>query len=324
MYRLEPNGGSGEVLHLLFSMVDAPAGEGDRQPFHTHQAGRITTEVRSNRVALATVFALWCCMPATMLRILSIDHDASHLGAASAIHHSVVAAFKLCMTDAAIAVAAGRTGFGMFLDDGLGSDALRRATDAGLWIARKYPVTPRVPTEVLATWPRRHVVKVMADARATALDPLARRLQDIIAVAGAAEVTGRELLLEALPADGQSTAELISRLHAAGIRPCWWLIEPPATLRDWGRIESEAHRSAACRGIVIIARSADVASTFSSARARPMVRGFVGGRSVFGPVLPRFLSGDFTTHDATRELARRFRDMAQSFEAAAASAGEPT
>jgi 5-dehydro-2-deoxygluconokinase len=254
------------------------------------------------------------------LRLLSIDHGAHDLepvARAAGADPARLPVFKRLAVAAAIEVAHGRPGHGMFLDLALGRDALAAATAGGLWLARQYPHgASEAPAEILATWPVRHVVKAIVNARSDARTPIERRLPEVAAIAACCERSGHALLVEALPAPGQSIADLGRRLERSGIAPAWWLVEPQPTAVAW-REASDGLATPGCSGVITIARSADVEPDFALAAAAPAVRGFVGGRSIFGAVLADWLVGRLGDGGAVAELARRYGAMCAAWDRAA-------
>jgi 5-dehydro-2-deoxygluconokinase len=245
------------------------------------------------------------------LCILSIDHGAHDLemiasevgGDPERLPH-----FKTLAVVAAARVAGGKSGFGMFLDGEIGREALIRAAAHPLWLARQYPHDRSGTFATVALgWPVTQTVKLIANARSDARRPLKAHLPEIERVEAVAQAQGREVLIEALPAEGTTTASLLRSLYARGLKPAWWLVEgqDAAGWRD---------ASAALRdndpsypGFIVIARTVEgAAETFGSARAAPLVRGFVGGRVVFGEALRGWLAGRLDDVAATETMALRF------------------
>lgn len=251
------------------------------------------------------------------LRILSIDHGAHDLDAVAVrlgADPRRIPAFKVLTVEALRDVAAGRPGFGTFLDGALGGAALAHAARHGLWIARQYPHgTASRPGDELASWAPIEVVKLILNGRPDARVPLAERLPEVQAVAVAAGAAGRPMLIEALPAPAETTAAMIGRLKSSGLRPAWWLVEAEADAAGWHHL-AEAAADARFRGFVVIARTADVAATFRLARTVAAVTGFVAGRSAFGPTLEAWLAGQCDDSEARSDIAARFGRMAENWD----------
>ena len=278
-------------------------------------------------VALARIHRATTRLPrAATLRFLSIDHGARDLvprvvglGGDPAI----LPGFKRLVVDAVAEVARARPGHGVFLDGALGRDALFAAGDHPLAIVRQFP---QGQPEAFATspgeWPVGQIVKLIANARADALTPLERNLDDIREVAAICRADGRELLVEALPAEGDSAAGLIARLARDGIAPDWWLVEPMPDPAAWAEL-AQAARAADphVAGLVVILRSLDeVEATFGPALGEPLVRGFVGGRAIFGPVLDALATGADQATAKAMLIERHGRAVA-AFDAALALNG---
>jgi 5-dehydro-2-deoxygluconokinase len=254
------------------------------------------------------------------LRIFSIDHGAHDLdGVARELgaDPARLPLFKALAVQAAAQVAGGNTGFGMFLESDIGREALFRAHDHPLWVARQFP-HDRV--DAFATnpseWPVVQTVKLIANARSDARTPLATRLPEVERVAAVARAQGREVLIEALPEEGESTAGLLRGLYARGLTPDWWLVE--------GQDESGWRAAAAavrdndpfCHGFIVIARNMEsAAETFKFARGEKLVRGFVGGRVIFGDTLRGWLGGQLDDVAAVTDMAARFAALVKMWDA---------
>ncbi|KAF0228242.1 MAG: hypothetical protein FD175_2023 [Beijerinckiaceae bacterium] len=252
------------------------------------------------------------------LRILSIDHGAHDLvpmAKALGADPARIPAFKALAVKAAARVAAGRPGFGMFLDGDLGREALFRTVDHGFWVARQFPHGDTAAfASNPAEWPVTEVVKLIANGRADALMPLEARLDDIRRVMPICLATRRETLIEALPGAGQTTADFMAALYAEGLKPDWWLIECQ-TGDGWQAVADVIERyDPLCRGLIVIARSADAGPELRIAAKMPHVRGFVGGRAIFGEAFKGWLAGALDDEAAIRAMAARFATLAEAFD----------
>lgn len=248
------------------------------------------------------------------LRIFSIDHGAHDL---ESVAQDVGAdprrlpSFKVLAVEAAAKVAGGESGFGMFLEGEIGREALFRAADHPLWIARQFP---HDRTDAFAAnpveWPATQTVKLIVNARRDARTPLATRLPEIERVAAVTLAQGREKLIEALPAEGKPTSFLLRDLYAHGLKPDWWLVEGQDSAGWKDAAAAVAENDPFCRGFIVIARAMEsAAKTFETARAEPLVRGFVGGRAIFGETLKRWLAGEIDDAAAVRDMAERFASL---------------
>jgi 5-dehydro-2-deoxygluconokinase len=253
------------------------------------------------------------------LAILSMDHGPHDLepiarrygGDPARIPH-----FKTLAVRAAAAAAlarAGRAGegVGMFLDGSLGREALFRAEDHDFWVARQVPHGERIR---LTEWPARQVAKLIANGRSDARTPLARHLPEVKQVSAAAQALGREVLIEALPPEGESTADMLEKLYAEGLKPDYWLIELQHDPASWAAVDAVigAH-DPYCRGAIVIARNAQSGPDLAKAGKQPRVAGFVGGRSVFGAAFQLWLSGGIDDDAAVELMKRQFETLADAF-----------
>jgi 5-dehydro-2-deoxygluconokinase len=141
-------------------------------------------------------------------------------------------------------------------------------------------------------------------------------LPEVKRVAAVARAQGREVLIEALPEEGESTAGLLRGLYARGLTPDWWLVE--------GQDESGWRDAAAvirdndsfCHGFIVIARNMEsAAETFKFARGEKLVRGFVGGRVIFGDTLRGWLGGQLDDVAAVTDMAARFAALVKMWDA---------
>lgn len=253
------------------------------------------------------------------LRILSIDHgghDLIPVARALGADPARIPAFKALAVQAAAKVAQGRPGYGMFLDGDLGREALFRAVDHGFWVARQFP---HGDAAALATnpgeWPVTQIVKLIANGRADAMMPLAQRLDDIRRVLPMCVASRREALIEALPGAEETTAAFMARLYAEGLKPDWWLIECQPDAAAWHAVSAVMDRyDPWCQGAIVIARNAEAGPELRIAAHMPRVRGFVGGRAIFGEAFKGWLSGALDDEAAVAAMATRFSALAEAFD----------
>lgn len=256
---------------------------------------------------------------AEALRILSIDHGAHDLvpmAEALGANPSRIPAFKALAVMATAKVAARRPGFGMFLDGDLGREALFRTVDHGFWVARQFPHGDATAfASNPAEWPVTQVVKLIANGRADALMPLEARLDDIRRVMPICLATRRETLIEALPGAGETTAAFMDRLYAQGLKPDWWLIEcQPDTPSREAVADVLDRRDPLCQGLIVIARNAEAGPELREAAKARHVRGFVGGRAIFGEAFKGWLAGSLDDESAISAMAARFATLVEAFD----------
>lgn len=253
------------------------------------------------------------------LAILSIDHGPHDLeptvkrfgGDPACLPH-----FKTLAVRAAAEASTARLGrlgqgVGMFLDGALGREALFRAEDHDFWVARQVPHGERIR---LTEWPARQVAKLIANGRSDARTPIAKHLGEVKQVFAAAQALGREVLIEALPPEGGTTAEMLERLYGEGLKPDYWLVELQHDTASWAAVDAviEGH-DPYCRGLIVIARNAQSGPDLAKAGKQPRVAGFVGGRSVFGAAFQLWLSGGIDDDAAVAMMKRQFEALADAF-----------
>ncbi len=253
------------------------------------------------------------------LAILSIDHglhDFEQFGKGQGADAGKIAYFKALAVKAAAEAASELSarkglGVGMFLDGILGREALFRAEDHDFWIARQVPHGERIR---LTEWPARQVAKLIANGRSDARTPFAKHLPEIKQVFAAAQALGREVLIEALPPEGETTAMMLERLYGEGLKPDYWLIELQHDLMSWNAIDAViAKEDPLCRGLVVIARNAQSGPDLRKAGRQPRVMGFVGGRSVFGVAFQLWLGGELDDAAATTLMRKQLQHFASDF-----------
>jgi 5-dehydro-2-deoxygluconokinase len=253
-----------------------------------------------------------------------------------------IARFKELCLDATLKVAAGRTGYGILCDGGVGAEALFAAAGTGLWIARPAEAPSSRPLRMneevgpdcggLAEWPLAHVVKVLFQAHPD--DPAElwqAQLATLERLFRAARRNRLELLVEPVfgklgPASDRAPAAVIGRIYDAGIFPDWWKLEPYATASAWRAATATiAERDPQVRGVLVLGRDAPVAEleeSFTLAAAEPMVKGFAVGRTIFGDVARAYFAGQLSEAEATAGLAGRYNNLCALWDAARAGASQ--
>ena len=270
------------------------------------------------------------------LMAFAIDHRAQleELADKAGAPRERIAKFKELAVAAATTVANGQTGFGMLLDGTYGREAMFRAADHDLWIAR--PVEKpgsrplRFETEDLgshlAEWPVSHVIKCLCFYHPN--DPEALRLEQeerLRTLHDAARTAGRELLVEIIagkhgPLADETVAKVLQRLYDLGIRPDWWKLEPQATRTAWQHIGDEIRaRDPYCRGVVLLGLEASeqvLEEAFQAAASDPIVKGFAVGRTIFAEAADAWLRGKIDDAGAVAEMAQRFARLTDTWKKA--------
>jgi 5-dehydro-2-deoxygluconokinase len=270
------------------------------------------------------------------LMALAIDHRAQleELADKAGTQRARIEDFKALAVAAATKVADGQPGFGMLLDGTYGREALFRAADHELWIAR--PVERpgsrplRFETEDLGShlveWPVTHVIKCLCFYHPH--DPEALRLEQeerLLTLHDAARTAGRELLVEIIAGKhgalaDETVAAVLRRLYDLGIRPDWWKLEPQATRTAWQNIGDEIRaRDPFCRGVVLLGLEASedvLDEAFQAAASDPIVKGFAVGRTIFAEPADAWLRGQMDDAGAIAEMARRFSRLTNAWKKA--------
>jgi 5-dehydro-2-deoxygluconokinase len=277
------------------------------------------------------------------LMALAIDHRAQLVAMADQIGVSRerIKAFKCLAVDAAVQVAAGRTGFGMLLDGTYGREALFRTADHDLWIGRpvEEPAAPSLDFEGggslaarLLEWPVNHTIKCLCFYHPD--DPPAMKAaqeRELLRVHDAARSLGRELLLEVIASkrgrlDDTTTAAVLARLYDLGIAPDWWKLEPQPSEAAWHHIGAViAARDPSCRGVVMLGLDAsedELAAAFGRAANTPCVKGFAVGRTIFAEPARAWLAGQIADDEAVRRMASCFARLVAAWDAAQARAAQ--
>jgi 5-dehydro-2-deoxygluconokinase len=270
------------------------------------------------------------------LMALAIDHRAQleELADKAGAPRPRIAEFKALAVAAAAKVADGRPGFGMLLDGTYGREALFRAADHDLWIARPVEKPGSRPLRFenadlgshLVEWPLTHVVKCLCFCHPD--DPEALRLEQegrLLTLYDAARTAGRELLVEIIAGKhgalgDETVATVLRRLYDLGVRPDWWKLEPQATQTAWRHIGDEIRaRDPYCRGVVLLGLEASeeaLEQAFRTAASDPMVKGFAVGRTIFAGPADAWLRGQIDDAAAIAEMASRFARLADAWKKA--------
>ena len=222
--------------------------------------------------------------------------------------------------------------FGLLIDETYGREALFRAADHGLWIARPVEEPGSRPLDFegsgslaakLIEWPLIHTIKCLSFYHPD--DPTelrARQDRELDRVHDAARTLGRELLIELIAGKNGSLedttlARLIDHLYRRGIRPDWWKLEAQKSATAWANIAAViAANDAACRGILMLgldAPIADLTEAFELAAPCPWVRGFAVGRTIFARPAEAWLNKSIDEAEAVRQMATTFRQLVETW-----------
>jgi 5-dehydro-2-deoxygluconokinase len=270
------------------------------------------------------------------LMALAIDHRAQleevadRLGAPRA----KIGAFKELAVQAAVQVAGGAPGFGMLLDRTHGREALFRAADHDLWIARPVERPGSRPLRFesadlgshLAEWPITHAIKCLCFYHPDDPEALRREQEEyLLSLNDAARTMGRELLVEIIAGkhgrlEEDTIARVLSRLYDLGIRPDWWKLESQASEAAWTRIGDVIRaRDPYCRGVVLLGLEAPeevLERAFATAASDPVVKGFAVGRTIFAEPAEAWLSNKLDDAGAVAEMAKRFGKLCDAWKKA--------
>jgi 5-dehydro-2-deoxygluconokinase len=280
----------------------------------------------------------------TALKVLAVDHRvqleamADRLG----VRRERISAFKRLAVRAAAEVARisgtpairGRGEYGLLLDSIYGREALFEAADLGFWIGRPVekagsrPLAFETPDlgSHLAEWPLAHTVKCLCHYHpGDAPDLKDRQEAALICVYDACRTTGRELLVEIVsskhgPMTDTTTADVLQRLYAVGLRPDWWKLEPQTSSAAWHAVEGAIRAGDPyCRGVVVLgldAPEANLVAAFRLAAARPVVKGFAVGRTIFSGAAEAWLAGRIGDEEAVAGMAERFGRLCRAWDEA--------
>jgi 5-dehydro-2-deoxygluconokinase len=273
---------------------------------------------------------------------LAIDHRAQleKIADDAGVPRERISAFKLLAVEAAAKVAAGRPGYGMLLDGKYGREALFRALDHDLWIGRPVEEPGSRPLDFefggslaakLQEWPVAHTIKCLCFYHPD--DPAemkSRQERELLRLVDAARTLGRELLIEIIaskngPVESDTTARVIERLYAIGVKPDWWKLEGQTSRAAWESIERAVTAGDPwCRGVVLLGLEApedDLAQTFAVARSCGLVKGFAVGRTIFAEPAVEWFDGRIGDRQAVERMTGGFGRLCDLWRQAAGGGG---
>ncbi|MDP3748635.1 MAG: 5-dehydro-2-deoxygluconokinase [Phenylobacterium sp.] len=273
------------------------------------------------------------------LTVLAMDHRSQfeemceRLGA----DPERIPAFKALALQAVDRLAKGDRRYGVLLDGRFGMRGLEAAADHNYWIGRPIELPGSCPLEFessadvateLATWPSNHVAKCLVLYHPD--DPPGlrdRQERQMLRLQDACRKTGHELLLEIIASkngaiDATTISRAIQRLYDLGMKPDWWKLEPTDDAVAWVNIEQAIEANdPLCRGVLLLGLStpeAELIASFDAAAARPIVKGFAVGRTIFADAGEQWLSGKMDDEAAITDLSSRFSVLIEAWRAAKA------
>jgi 5-dehydro-2-deoxygluconokinase len=236
--------------------------------------------------------------------------------------------FKVLAVQAAARVADGRPGFGMFIDGRYGREALFRAADHKLWVARPVELTGSRPLDFeyggslgthLIEWPTAQVIKCLCFYHPDDPEELRLRQERELARAyDACRTLGRDLLIEIIAGKHGTLADdtiprVIQRIYDIGIKPDWWKLEPQKSATAWEAIsETVSRNDSYCRGVMVLgleAPFADLVESFRACAGVPLVKGFAVGRTIHIDPARAWLGGKISDAEAVDQMAERFASL---------------
>ena len=271
---------------------------------------------------------------------LAIDHRAQleKIADDAGSHRERISDFKLLAVEAAAKVAAGRPGYGMLLDGKYGREALFRAIDHGFWIGRPVEEPGSRPLEFefggslgvkLIEWPVAHTIKCLCFYHPDdSAQMKARQERELLRLHDAARTLERELLIEIIaskngPVDDRTTARVIERLYAIGLKPDWWKLEGQASKAAWDSVARAIQAGdPSCRGIMLLGLEAPeegLAQAFALARDCSLVKGFAVGRTIFVEPALEWFAGRIDDREAVERMAGAFARLGDLWRASGRS-----
>ncbi len=270
------------------------------------------------------------------LMALAIDHRSQleDMAAGDSAKLERLSTFKVLAVQAAAAVAKGRDGFGMLIDDKYGRDALYAAGALpNFWVAKPIELPGSRPLRFeftqdlgsrLVEWPVDHCIKVLCFFHpGDSQDLKNEQIGKLRSAFDAARKVGRELLVEIIAGkhgslNDDTVARALGAIYDAGIKPDWWKLEPQASKGAWAAIDKViAERDPYCRGVILLgldAPIADLEAAFGAAKTARSVKGFAVGRTIFGDVARSWLDNKLEDDEAVAEMAKRFKALVEIWE----------
>jgi 5-dehydro-2-deoxygluconokinase len=264
---------------------------------------------------------------APQLLALAIDHRkqledmADEVGAP----RQRIAPFKQLAVKALTAVAKGRSGYGILLDDTYGREAMFDAAKSNVWVARPVELPGSRPLQFeftqdlgsrLVEWPATHTVKCLAfyhpDDPPELREAQGQKLRTLFE---ASRKTGHELMIEIIagrhgPLKEDTVARALEQVYGLGIKPDWWKLEPQASGKSWSLAHTVIERhDPHCRGIVLLgleAAESELATAFAVVADHEVVRGFAIGRTIFNNTARDWFAAKINDTAAIEQMADKF------------------
>jgi 5-dehydro-2-deoxygluconokinase len=224
--------------------------------------------------------------------------------------------FKRLVARGLTQAARGVPGAGAIVDDRYGEEALFDLTGSGIWLARPVELPGSAPLEFeaganlgvkLRTWPAEHAVKCLSLFSAEDIPSLKLLFEACVE-------TGHELLLELIC---ERVPQAMQEIYAAGIRPDWWKLQPPAAEAEWAAIDAVlAGNDPHCRGVLLLgleASAAELERGFSLAARHPACKGFAVGRSLFMDAARRWFANECDDDAVADEVAANYLRLVNSW-----------
>ena len=194
--------------------------------------------------------------------------------------------------------------------------ALRYGVSMNICVARCARDAASSARIALRSWPAEHVVKCLSYF-STADLPRLRLLHQ------ACVDTGHELLLEII---APRLSEALAEIYAAGIRPDWWKLPPPASDAEWEEItRAITTNDPWCRGVILLGMEASEEALergFALAARHPVCKGFAVGRTLFMEAARRWFAGRTSDDEVVREVSRNYASLVQAWRKARSACRE--
>lgn len=270
-----------------------------------------------------------------VMRVFAFDHRMQLEGMENATPELIGQFKNLCLA-AAHKVADGNPGYGILCDSRLGREALYKAAGSGLWIghpvewpgSRPLSLEPEIGPDFggLSEWPIEHVVKVLCFYHPDDGAKMKAQQEDVVTrLFAAARRNNLEFLLEIIPSkiaicDDTTSAKIIQRFYDLGIYPDWWKLEPMKNDAAWQiTCDTISKNDQWCRGIVVLGLDAprtELKASFDVAAKHGLVKGFAVGRTIFANAAKSWLAGAISDEEAITEMAGKYRDLCDVWDAA--------
>jgi 5-dehydro-2-deoxygluconokinase len=278
--------------------------------------------------------------PTQELAVLAFDHRSQfeEIAGDSDDAAARIAHFKALVARAARQAAVDDPRPGIIVDDRYGDEVLPPMTGQGWWVARPVelpgsrPLAFEAGSQVALTlraWPTEHVAKCLVSLHPDDPPSLSATQHDQLAALQLACIASdREFLVEVIaprdmPTDDATLARSLEQIYAAGIRPDWWKLPPPASLAAWKLLAEVIQRcDPHCRGVLLLGLEASesrLADSFALAAPHALCKGFAVGRSIFAEAAAAWFKGEIGDEQVVADVAARYTRLIQLWRKARAS-----